>query len=51
MRMPAIPVMHPAISSTTHMLRWMPRSSGLTPAEPMWIFTCWKWPDASQPAV
>ena len=27
------------------------RSSRETPAEPKWKFTCWKWPDANQPAT
>ena len=33
------------------MLRWMPRVSVEIPTEPRWSFTCWKWPDASHPAV
>ena len=49
--MPASAVRQPAIRRTTQMLMWMPRSSVEIPAEPMWTFTCWKWPDASQPAV
>ncbi len=33
------------------MLMWMPRRSGTTPDEKTCTFTCWKWPEASQPAV
>ena len=37
--------------STSQIEMWIPRASRLMPTEPKWKFTCWNWPEASQPAV
>jgi hypothetical protein len=51
MTIPTIAVKIPAMMRTSQMDRWMPGSSGFTPAAPKWMSRwrkCW---EANQPAM